>query len=259
MSGSADSSFQARKALFAGMLTIYGRNPVMEALQDRALTCFRLHLADSNKPAPVLDRMQQLARERDIEICFHGKRELSRISRNGKQDQGVAADIVCPGFIQLQQYLAQSHPRRQRLLALDGISNPQNLGMLVRSAVAGGIDGILWTPRGNAELGPLVIKASTGTLYRAPIIRCEQLPAGLRECQQAGFEVRVLDAEAPDSLLELTAAVSGNVIYVLGNETQGVSAPVRQLADTSVSIPMANQVESLNVAVTAALIAYLDR
>jgi 23S rRNA (guanosine2251-2'-O)-methyltransferase len=251
--------FKDRKALFAGMITVYGRNPVLEALEDPGLECFRLHLADSNKPAPALDRMQQLARQRGAEVCFHGKRELSRISRNGKQDQGVAADIVCPGFRQLDQYLALPQLRRQRLLALDGISNPQNLGMLVRSAVAGGIDGIVWSPRGNAELGPLAIKASTGTLYRAPILRCEQLISGLQACRDAGFAIRVLGAESPTSLLELTGADTASVVYVLGNETRGVSDDVRRLADASVSIPMANGVESLNVAVTAALIAYLDR
>lgn len=251
--------FKDRKALFAGMITVYGRNPVLEALEDPSLECFRLHLADSNKPAPALDRMQELARQRGAEICFHGKRELSRISRNGKQDQGVAADIVCPSFRQLEQYLAQPRQQRQRLLALDGISNPQNLGMLVRSAVAGGIDGILWSPQGNAELGPLAIKASTGTLYRAPILRCENLRAGLRACREAGFAIRVLGAEGSTNLLDAAAPEQASTVYVLGNETRGVSREVRQLADCTVSIPMANGVESLNVAVTAALIAYLDR
>jgi 23S rRNA (guanosine2251-2'-O)-methyltransferase len=251
--------FNDRKALFASMLTVYGRNPVLEALEDPSLECFRLHLADSNKPAPALERMQELARQRGAEICFHGKRELSRISRNGKQDQGVAADIVCPGFRQLEQYLEQPQQRRQRLLALDGISNPQNLGMLVRSAVAGGIDGILWSPHGNAELGPLAIKASTGTLYRAPILRCADLCDGLLACREAGFAIKVLGAEGPTNLLDVPAPDRASVVYVLGNETRGVSAPVRQLADSTVSIPMANGVESLNVAVTAALIAYLDR
>ncbi|MCX2981440.1 RNA methyltransferase [Halieaceae bacterium IMCC14734] len=251
--------FKDRKALFDRMITVYGRNPVLEALEDPNLECFRLHLADSNKPAAVLQKMQELAVQRGAEVCFHGKRELSRISRNGKQDQGVAADIVCPGFRQLEQYLELPRQGRQRLLALDGISNPQNLGMLVRSAVAGGINGIVWSARGNAELGPLAIKASTGTLYRAPILRCENLGKGLAACQAAGFAIRVLGAEGSTSLLDAATGDTGSVVYVLGNETRGVSAEIRQLADATVSIPMASGVESLNVAVTAALIAYLDR
>tara|TARA_R110002072_G_scaffold240426_3_gene398934 strand:- start:20 stop:799 length:780 start_codon:yes stop_codon:yes gene_type:complete len=259
MSDQDSAEFKDRKALFDGMITVYGRNPVLEALEDPNLECFRLHLSDTNKPAPVLQRMQQLAQQQGAEVCFHGKRELSRISRNGKQDQGVAADILCPGFRPVEQYLALPHSRRQRLLALDGISNPQNLGMLVRSAVAGGIDGIIWSPRGNAELGPLAIKASTGTLYRAPILRCEKLNEGLIACQSWGFAIRVLGAEGTITLPAAAAGDTRSVVYVLGNETRGVSAEIRKLADSTVSIPMDNGVESLNVAVTAALIAYLDR
>jgi 23S rRNA (guanosine2251-2'-O)-methyltransferase len=252
------AAYREKKAFFQQVITVYGRKPVLEALLDEKLQCYRLHLADSNRAAPVLDQMQALAEKRGVEICFHNKRELSRISRNGKQDQGVAADILCPGFKTLEQYLALPETgSARRLLALDGISNPQNAGMLVRSAVAGGIDGILWPAAGNAELGPLAIKASAGTLYRAPIIRCDKLSAALVQCKSAGHCICVLDAAAGTSLDELPR--QRHRIYVLGNETDGVSGEVGELADYAVGIPMQNGVESLNVAVTAALIAYLDR
>ena len=257
--GTGDSAaYREKTAFFLKIITVYGRNPVLEALLDDGLQCYRLHLADSNKPAPVLDRMQALAERRGVEVCIHDKQELSRISRNGKQDQGVAADVLCPGFQTLVQYLKQPHPgRARRLLALDGISNPQNVGMLVRSAVAGGIDGILWPARGNAELGPLAIKASAGTLYRAPLIRCENLADALHQCRQAGPRILVLDAQAEISFR--TQRNTSDSIYVLGNESNGVAPHISALADSAVCIPMQNGVESLNVAVTAALIAYLDR
>jgi 23S rRNA (guanosine2251-2'-O)-methyltransferase len=140
------------------------------------------------------------------------------------------------------------------LLALDGITNPQNLGMIVRSATAGQVDGIIWSRKGNAALGPLVIKASAGTLYRAPLLPCPALPAALRDCRDLGFEICTLAADAPLSLFEYLP--QGRCIYVLGNETEGVSAAVAAMADRALSIPMNNGVESLNVAVTASLIAY---
>jgi 23S rRNA (guanosine2251-2'-O)-methyltransferase len=256
--GNGDSNaYRQKKAFFEQIITVYGRKPVLEALLDESLQCYRLHLADSNKPAPVLQRMQELAERRQIEVCIHNKRELSRISRNGKQDQGVAADILCPGFLNLEQYLKQDPLKPRRLLALDGISNPQNAGMLVRSAVAGGIDGIFWPQRGNAEPGPLAIKASAGTLYRAPLIRCGELADALSQCQAANHRVYVLDANAQTRFGEQDK--TGDQIYVLGNESSGVSPAIAALADSAVSIPMHNGVESLNVAVTAALIAYLDR
>ena len=245
-------------SFFEKVITVYGRKPVLEALEDPQITCYRLHLSDSNKPAKVLSDMQAIAERKNVEVCFHSKLELSRISRKGSQDQGVAVDILCPGFSSLEDFLsAERAPQSQRLLAADGITNPQNAGMLIRSAVAGGIDGILWPAAGNAALGPLAIKASAGTLLRAPLIRCKDLAVALVRCQQQGFRVYTLAADAPRSIYQ--QADTGDSIYVLGNESEGVSQAVQALADESLHIPMANAVESLNVAVTAALIAYLDR
>jgi 23S rRNA (guanosine2251-2'-O)-methyltransferase len=253
-------------AFFDQVITVYGRKPVLEVLEDTSLNCYRLHFADSNKPAPILREMEQIARRRGVEICTHGKKELSRISRKGAQDQGVAVDILCPGFTILEDYLASPPPSRtrpgraRRLLAVDGLTNPQNAGMLVRSAVAGGIDGILWPREGNAALGPLAVKASAGTLFRAPLIRCKNLADALRQCQQQGHQVCILAADAPRSIYDQAGkAGSRDTIYVLGNESSGVSGEISELADTALSIPMHNGVESLNVAVTAALIAYLER
>lgn len=249
------SDYAAKKARFGKMLTVYGRKPALEALQDRDLQCYALHLADNNREAGIIMDLRACADRRGIPVRQHSRAELARISKNGRQDQGVAVDIICPGFTTLEDYLPglQQGPAR-RLLALDGISNPANLGMIIRSAAAGGLDGILWSRRGNAALGPLVIKASAGTLYRAPLVICEELLPALRACRDSGTAICVLAADAPMSLFEHRPA--SHCIYVLGNETEGVSAEVRTLADTALSIPMANGVESLNVAVTASLIAY---
>jgi 23S rRNA (guanosine2251-2'-O)-methyltransferase len=249
------SSYEDKKTFYSRVLTVYGRKPVLEALQDRSLQCHALHLAHSNREAGIVGDIKQLAADRDVPVTLHSREELARISKNGKQDQGVAVDIICPAFNTLEQYLDSLHDLPpQRLLALDGISNPQNLGMIIRSATAGDIDGIIWSRKGNAALGPLVIKASTGTLYRAPLLVCPILHQALQECRKRGMEVCTLAADAALSLFEHKPR--RHCIYVLGNETEGVSAAVRDLTDTPLAIPMGNGVESLNVAVTASLIAY---
>ena len=92
------------------------------------------------------------------------------------------------------------------------------------------------------------------TLYRAPLIICPELPAALKLCKANGASICILAADARTSLFKHRPA--GHCVYVLGNESEGVSAPVRELADTALAIPMANGVESLNVAVSASLIAY---
>ncbi|MEZ5502595.1 MAG: RNA methyltransferase [Halioglobus sp.] len=163
-------------------------------------------------------------------------------------------DVVCPSFRRLQDYLDEPSYQPRRLLALDGISNPQNLGMIIRSAAAGNIDGIVLPRKGTAALGPLVIKASAGTLYRAPLLLCPALPQALELCQKQGAQVCILAADAPLSPFEYRGGEFS--VFVLGNETAGVSAEVGAIADTRLSIPMRNGVESLNVAVTASLIAY---
>jgi 23S rRNA (guanosine2251-2'-O)-methyltransferase len=248
-------SYEAKKAFFRQMLTIYGRNTVKEALTDPSLQCYALHLADSNRPDGIIRELESLAQKRGVSIRYHSRSELSRISRNGKQDQGVAADIICPAFNSADSYLAAlTEERPVRLLALDGITNPQNVGMIIRSAAAGNVDGIVYPGRGCASLGPLVLKASAGTLYKAPILGCDSLSAFLENWRSKGFSVAILAAESKQSLFSFEPDT--HCVYVLGSESEGVSQQIRALGTHSLSIAMRNGVESLNVAVTASLIAF---
>ena len=236
-------------------LTIYGRKPVLEALRDPQIQPRRLHLANSNKSAGIIIEIIKSAEGRGIEIRYHDKRALSRISKNGKQDQGVALDIDCPNFIGVNE-LAQTSPKAcDRFLVLDGITNPQNVGMIIRSALAADITGIVYPKQGVATLGPLVIKASAGTAMRAPLIRCANALEGVTGLKANGIRIVSLAGDTDLDLNQLESGVA--TAFVLGGETSGVSHDIRSLADCSVSIPMANKVESLNVAVTAALVAYL--
>lgn len=248
-------SYAAKKAFFDRILTVYGRKPALEALRDIDLQCHRLHLAESNRQGGIVGELLAEAQRRSVPVSYHSREALARISKNGKQDQGVALDVLCPEFRNLDDYLAASDTLpRQRVLALDGITNPQNLGMILRSATAGNIDAVIWARKGNAALGPLVMKASAGTLYRAPMVICDDLAVALTRCRGQGFEILSLQAQAADSLFDYHPP--GHAIYVLGNETSGVSREVADCAQRGLSIPMQRDVESLNVAVTAALIAY---
>ena len=88
---SDSENYQQRKAFFAQMLTIYGRKPVLEALQDDAIAVYKLHLASSNREDGQIRKMRELAEKRGVIIEMHDRQALSRISKNGKQDQGAAA------------------------------------------------------------------------------------------------------------------------------------------------------------------------
>ena len=232
-------------------ITVYGRNAVFEALVDGDLHCQRLHWATSNRPGPATDRILSAAQSRQVPIREHSRATLSRISRNGKQDQGVALDIVCKTFTTPADVAARLSDEQLVLMALDGVTNPQNAGMLIRSASAAGVAGIVYPRKGVAAISPLVIKASAGAVFNAPLVPCDSLRPTLEDLQTAGAEIVVLDGRSEESLFAFKP--KGSVIFVLGGETSGVSADVMAMADRRLSIPMHNGVESLNVAVAGAL------
>ena len=250
---SDSEAYRAKKAHFDQLLTLYGRKPVLEAISDQSLQPQRLHLSKNNRSADILEQIKNWADKRGVEIRTHEPAALARISKNAKQDQGVALDISCPNHQKIDDFLVNL-PKRFRLIALDGITNPQNLGMIIRSVAASPCDALLISKKDSPKLSPLVIKASAGTLFRAPIVRSETLLEALEKLADQGTEICVLDSNANKGFDRFTAL--DRVVYVLGSETEGVSAKIAEMATHRVSIPMNRGVESLNVAVTAALVAF---
>ena len=244
--------YKDKKAFFEKIITLYGRNVVIEVLQDDTIEVHKLHLASSNKTDGAINTITQLAKKRNIEIIYHEKNVLSRISKNAKQDQGVAIDIVAQGYQSANEI---KNLKDYKLIALDGIQNPQNLGMIIRSCAAGNIDGIILPKKNSAKISPLVIKASAGTLFKIPIYFCNALEDVLESLKDAN--IYALSLEAKNSLYNLTPKQKS--IFVLGNESEGVSKEVEKLCNDSLVIPMNRGVESLNVAITASLISFSDK
>lgn len=247
------AKYLAKKAFFEKIISIYGRNAVLEALEDEHVVIHKLHFSEANKPVPQLEKMVTLAKQRAIEIVYHDKKALSRISKNAKQDQGVALDIVLEKSLNEEQFLSQYSSFR--VLALDGIHNPQNLGMIIRSAVAGNIDAILLPTKNSAQISPLVIKASVGTIFKLPIIKTKSLVKSLESFKKKNAKVYTLSSHAKEDYKSTN--YTEQTVFVLGNESEGVSEAVEAVSTASISIPMNRGVESLNVAVTASLLAFL--
>ncbi|MEN4052624.1 MULTISPECIES: 23S rRNA (guanosine(2251)-2'-O)-methyltransferase RlmB [Sulfurimonas] len=247
---SDSQEYKDKKAFFEKVITLYGRNVVIEMLQDESITIHKLHLANSNKPDGSIKKILTLAKNRGIEVTKHDKNALSRISKNAKQDQGVAIDIVSKSY---QSTDTIKKLDSYRLIALDGIHNPQNLGMIIRSCAAGNVDGIILPKKNSAKISPLVVKASAGTLFKLPIYFCDKLEDLLRELDDAN--IYALSSHAESDIYSIKEKKRS--IYVLGNESEGVSKEVAALCNDSIKIPMQRGVESLNVAITAALIAFM--
>jgi len=243
--------YKDKKAFFEKIITLYGRNVVVEILQDSTVDIHKLHMSNSNQTDGSIKTILALAKTRNIEITYHEKKALSRISKNAKQDQGVCVDIISKSYKSVNEI---KNMDKFRLIAIDSIQNPQNLGMIIRSCAAGNIDGVILPTKSSAKISPLVIKASAGTLFKLPIYYCNTLDDILNDLNDT--KIYSLSSHAKESIYDLKH--SNRSIFVLGNESDGVSDEVAKLCNESVSIPMRRGVESLNVAVTASLIAFMQ-
>jgi 23S rRNA (guanosine2251-2'-O)-methyltransferase len=237
-------------------ITVYGRMPVLEVLQDRSLTVDKVLVAEGSRGDSV-DRIRALARERGVTVRTATAHRVKVLAGNGKHDQGVLADVVAPRMELVEDFVQRpsSGPSGSDVvLVLDGVSNPSNVGMILRTATASGVAGVVLPRAGSPGVDPLVVKASAGIAYRAPILRTRTAADGLRTLRSAGWRILGLDVDAPAGLVatDLPAATA----VVLGNETAGISSEVAELVDLRISIPMAGGVESLNVSSAAAVVCF---
>ncbi|XGP78941.1 RNA methyltransferase [Actinokineospora auranticolor] len=232
-------------------VTVYGRKPVLEALADTRLSVDKVVLAD-NAHGPAAREILDAARARGVPVQRATPHRVKVLAGNGKQDQGVLADVVAPRMRRLTDALAGKRP--STVLLLDGITTPANVGMILRTATAAGIGGIVVPRRGVAGIDPLVVKASAGVAFTAPVLRCATAEEAAAELRAAGYPLYAMDAGARKSVFD--ADVPERVAFVLGSESDGVSEGVRAHVNRWVSIPMAGGVESLNVASAAAVLCF---
>nr|WP_042195508.1 RNA methyltransferase [Kibdelosporangium sp. MJ126-NF4]CEL22053.1 23S rRNA (guanosine-2'-O-)-methyltransferase rlmB [Kibdelosporangium sp. MJ126-NF4]CTQ92835.1 23S rRNA (guanosine-2'-O-)-methyltransferase rlmB (EC 2.1.1.-) [Kibdelosporangium sp. MJ126-NF4] len=233
-------------------VTVYGRKPVLEALGDATLQVDKVILADTAR-GPAAREILDAASARGVEVQRATGQRVKVLAGNGKQDQGVLADVVAPRMKLLADALSGPRPPRGVLL-LDGITTPANVGMILRTATAAGMGGIVVPRRGVASIDPLVVKASAGVAFHAPVLRCATAAEAASLLRSSGYPLFALDADAPTSLF--SAELPARAAFVLGSETAGVSQEVREHVTSWLSIPMRGGVESLNVASAAAVLCF---
>jgi 23S rRNA (guanosine2251-2'-O)-methyltransferase len=234
-------------------ITVYGRMPVLEVLADRTLEVDKVVVA-TNARGANLDRIRELAGQRGVPVREDGAQRVKLLAGNGKHDQGVVADVVAPRMAALDQRLAEGPALRTGMIVLDGITNPSNVGMIIRTVTAAGLDGVVLPRVGSPSVDPLVIKASAGVAFRAPILRCRTAVDAVEMLRGKGCRIYGLAGGAARSLYREDFPPLS--VFVLGNETEGVSPGVAHLVDGWLSIPMAGGVESLNVSSAAAVVCF---
>jgi 23S rRNA (guanosine2251-2'-O)-methyltransferase len=230
---------------------LVGRNPVVEALRAQ-VPATALYVAQG---IDVDDRIKELVRtagDRAVPILEVSRSELDRMT-GGVLHQGVGLQVPPFAYEPFEDLLATALEQAAPLLvALDGVTDPRNLGAVVRSAAAFGANGVFLPERRAAGITATAWRTSAGAAARLPVSRVTNLTRSLKACQDAGFVAVGLDADGEADLYDLEAAV-GPLVVVVGSEGRGLSRLVGQTCDLRVCIPMASTVESLNASVAAAV------
>jgi 23S rRNA (guanosine2251-2'-O)-methyltransferase len=234
------------------VITLYGRMPVLEALLDSRAVVSKVVIARRSQ-GDAIDRIVAAAGERGVAIEWADPARVTRISRNGRHDQGVVADVASPGLHELEPWLAD-RPGNLALLVLDGLTNPANVGMIIRTATAAGLDGVVLPRAGSPDVGPLVVKASAGVALSATVLRSDTATGAAATLTGAGVALVGLAATAGEDLWRV--ALPDRAAFMLGNETTGISPAVAASVDLWCAIPLAGDVDSLNVASAAAVLAF---
>ncbi|MGC5050299.1 23S rRNA (guanosine(2251)-2'-O)-methyltransferase RlmB [Micromonospora sp. DT48] len=230
---------------------LVGRNPVLEALRTH-VPATALYTAQG---IDIDDRVKEIVRtaaDRGIAILDVSRAELDRMT-GGVLHQGVGLQVPPFAYEPFDDLMAAALEQPAPLLvALDGVTDPRNLGAVIRSAAAFGAQGVFVPERRAAGITATAWRTSAGAAARVPVAQVTNLTRSLKACQAAGFVVVGLDADGETDLYDLEAAV-GPLVVVVGSEGRGLSRLVGQTCDLNVSIPMISEVESLNASVAAAV------
>lgn len=234
-------------------VTVYGRKPVLEALDDLDVRVDKVVLAEGLH-GPVVEQIKEAAADRAVRVQRVTAQRVKVLAGNGRHDQGVVADVVARGMRPLTDALDDPASAPRNILLLDGITTPANVGMVLRTATAAGIDGIIVPHRGVARIDPLVVKASAGVAFHAPVLRAETAGDAAELLGEAGYPLYALDANGESDVFH--AEFGNRAVFVLGSETAGLSENVQPYVADSIRIPMSGGVESLNVASAATVLCF---
>ena len=233
---------------------IGGRRPVAEALAaGREAT--RLLVARQAKPGPEVTRIIAAARHVSVPIETVDANRIRQLA-GFDGHQGVLLEVAPRRFADVAELLARATQRGHDplILLLEHLQDPTNVGALLRSAEAAGVDGVVFPDRGAAPISAAAVKASAGATEHLLLARVESLGQAMRELQERGIRLVAADQDAPDLAWETD--LTGPMAIVVGSEGSGISGPTRRRCDLLVRFPMAGQVASLNAATAGALLLF---
>ena len=232
---------------------IEGRNAVIEALRvGTAIDKIYIAKGETDK---TLGHIASKARDAGIVVVEADRRKLDGISRTHAH-QGVIALTSVREYVSVEDILniAREKGENPLIVVCDEISDPHNLGAIIRTAECAGAHGVVIPKRRSAGLTSIVAKTSAGAVSYVPVARVPNIPALLKELQQQGVWIFGTAAEGTTSLYE--ADLKGPAAIVIGSEGDGMTRLVREKCDFLVSIPMKGKISSLNASAAAAILLY---
>ena len=232
---------------------IEGRNAVIEAL--RAGTAIdKIYLA-KGETDKTLGHIASKARDKGIVVVESDRKKLDFMSQTHAH-QGVIALCAVREYCTVEDIFAVAEERGEKpfIIVCDEISDPHNLGAIIRSAECAGAHGVIIPKRRSAGLTAIVDKASAGAAEHMAIARVPNIPAAIKELKDRGLWVYGTAADGQSDLWHTD--FTGNVALVIGSEGDGMGRLVRESCDFIVSLPMKGQVSSLNASAAAAIVMY---
>ncbi|MCK0093027.1 23S rRNA (guanosine(2251)-2'-O)-methyltransferase RlmB [Rhodococcus sp. HNM0563] len=231
---------------------VLGRNPVVECLRAE-VPATALYVAVGAEADDRLKEAVQRAADAGISILEVQRSELDRLTANGMH-QGIGLQVPPYRYAHPDDLIVRAKERHERplLVALDNISDPRNLGAIIRSVAAFGGHGVVIPQRRSASVTAVAWRTSAGAAARLPVARATNLTRTLKDWQSQGVRVVGLDAGGDTDLDTFDG--TDPVVVVVGSEGKGLSRLVRETCDSILSIPMAGDVESLNASVAAGVV-----
>ncbi|OAR24087.1 23S rRNA (guanosine(2251)-2'-O)-methyltransferase RlmB [Streptomyces sp. ERV7] len=235
---------------------VVGRNPVFEALRDGvpATTLYVQQYIDNDER--VRDALQLAGERGNINLMEAPRAELDRMT-NGLNHQGLVLQVPPYEYAHPQDLLEAAYDNHDTplIVALDGVTDPRNLGAIVRSTSAFGGHGVVVPERRAAGMTAGAWKSSAGTAARTPVSRVTNLTRALEDYKKAGVTIVGLAADGEHTVEQLEA-LAGPVVIVIGSEGKGLGRLVGETCDYRVRISMPGGAESLNAGVAAGIVLY---
>lgn len=236
------------------MELVVGFHPVREALRARRRPLLALRVREGLRHKG-LPQLIELAGKAEIAVRELPSGELERGVPEGLRGQGLVLEAGPLPAVDCLELLAGPAPHR--LVVLDGVEDPRNLGAIARVAEASGCVGLVQAARGAPPLGAVASRASAGAIEHLPVARVSNLARALRLLQEAGVWLVGADSTGGDDLFATPDRMwGGDLALVLGAEGRGLRPGIARLLDHRVRIPMAGRVGSLNVSTAAAVVLF---